>query len=162
MIQNEHQNQHNNVLQSTKWSFCHDRPSSLTWWVERTTEKQHQHELVNLKNLERFCVEELSLISCQVFSKLIRHYRRKRFCSFFLNEQSKVWQYRFIFTAIFDHICQGGVPLILTTTVYNKNLTDPKLLTIKSFDHFNSYRKQKQAGWHNKVKVIGSNGYLWQ
>jgi len=29
------------------------------------------------KDLERFCMEEWSLISCQLFSKLIRHYGRR-------------------------------------------------------------------------------------
>jgi len=32
---------------------------------------------VNLKDLERFYMEKWSLISCQVFSKLIRHYRER-------------------------------------------------------------------------------------
>jgi len=43
-------------------------------------EKKRQHGSGNLKDLERFYMEEWSLISCQVFSKLIRHYRRKLRC----------------------------------------------------------------------------------
>ncbi len=39
--------------------------------------KKHRHGAVNLKDLERFWMKEWSLISCQVFSNLIRHYRRK-------------------------------------------------------------------------------------
>ncbi len=39
--------------------------------------RKHQHGAVNLKDLERFWMKEWSLISCQVFSNLIRHYRRK-------------------------------------------------------------------------------------
>jgi len=35
------------------------------------------HGSENLKDLERVYMEEWSLISCQVFSKLIRHYRRR-------------------------------------------------------------------------------------
>ncbi len=75
---------------------------------------------VNLKDLERFCMEEWSLISYQVFSKLFRHYRRKlravtlsfyfndrlEFCDFFLMKDKKNKQCRFIFTATFAHIYQ--------------------------------------------------------
>ncbi len=39
--------------------------------------KKHRHGDVNLKGLEWFWMKEWSLISCQVFSNLIRHYRRK-------------------------------------------------------------------------------------
>ncbi len=42
--------------------------------VRWTEEKKHRHGAVNL---ERFWMKEWSLISCQVFSTLIRHYRRK-------------------------------------------------------------------------------------
>ncbi len=44
--------------------------------VRWTEEKKHRHGAVNLKDLERFWMKEWSLISCQVFSNLIRHYRR--------------------------------------------------------------------------------------
>jgi len=47
-------------------------------WAElkrRSTNVQHASG--NLKDLERFCMEEWSLIYCQLFSKLIRHYRRR-------------------------------------------------------------------------------------
>ncbi len=46
-------------------------------WVRWTEEKKHRHGSVNVKGLERFWMKEWSLISCQVFSNLIRHYRRK-------------------------------------------------------------------------------------
>jgi len=46
-------------------------------WVGWTEVKKHQHGAGNLKDLERFCMEKWSLISCQVFSKLIGHYQRK-------------------------------------------------------------------------------------
>jgi len=56
-------------------------------------------------------MEEWSLISCQLFSKLIRHYRRKlravilekRRLQKVLNKKGQL-----IVTAIFDHIYQGG------------------------------------------------------
>jgi len=48
--------------------------SSVHGWTE---EKQRQHGSGNLQDLERFCMEQWSLNSCQVFCKLIRHYRRK-------------------------------------------------------------------------------------
>ncbi len=50
-------------------------PEPCRKWVEWTEEKKHQHGTVNLKDLERFWMKEWSLISCQVFSNLIRHYR---------------------------------------------------------------------------------------
>ncbi len=43
---------------------------------EWTEEKKHQHGAGNLKGLEWFWMKEWSLISCQMFSNLIRHYRR--------------------------------------------------------------------------------------
>ncbi len=46
-------------------------------WVRWTEEKKHRHGDVNLKGLEWFCMKEWSLISCPVFSNLIRHYRKK-------------------------------------------------------------------------------------
>ncbi len=52
-------------------------PEPCRKWVRWTEEKKHQHGAVNLKDLERFWMKEWSLISCQVFSNLIRHYRRK-------------------------------------------------------------------------------------
>ncbi len=52
-------------------------PEPCRKWVRWTEEKQHCHGAVNLKDLERFWMKEWSLISCQVFSNLIRHYRRK-------------------------------------------------------------------------------------
>ncbi len=45
-------------------------------WVRWTEEQKHRHGAVNLKDLEWFWMKEWSLISCQVFSNLIRHYRR--------------------------------------------------------------------------------------
>ncbi len=52
-------------------------PEPCRKWVRWTEEKKHRHGAVNLKDLERFWMKEWSLISCQVFSNLIRHYRRK-------------------------------------------------------------------------------------
>ncbi len=52
-------------------------PEPYRKWVRWTEEEKHQHGAVNLKDLERFCMKEWSLISYQVFSKLFRHYRRK-------------------------------------------------------------------------------------
>ncbi len=51
-------------------------PEPCRKWVRWTEEKKHRHGAVNLKDLERFWMKEWSLISCQVFSNLIRHYRR--------------------------------------------------------------------------------------
>ncbi len=45
--------------------------------VRWTEEKKHQHGAVDIKGLELFWMKEWSLISCQVFSNLIRYYRRK-------------------------------------------------------------------------------------
>jgi len=53
------------------------RPEPYRKWVGWTEEKKHQHRSGNLKDLERFCIEEWSLISCQVFSKFIKHYKRR-------------------------------------------------------------------------------------
>ncbi len=50
-------------------------PEPCRRWV-RWTEEKKRHWAVNLKDLERFWMKEWSLISCQVFSNLIRHYRR--------------------------------------------------------------------------------------
>ncbi len=77
IIQNKHQNQHKNVSLSTKLIFYHGRPSPLTWTLQKMSEVNWREEAVNLKDLERFWMKEWSLISCQVFSNLIRHYRRK-------------------------------------------------------------------------------------
>jgi len=79
-FKNKHQNPNKNGSLSTKPGICNGRPS--LWpeprkWVGWTEEKQHQHGSGNLNDLERFCIEEWFLISCQVFSKLIRLYRRK-------------------------------------------------------------------------------------
>ncbi len=52
-------------------------PEPCRKWVRWTEEKKHRDGAVNLKDLERFWMKEWSLISCQVFSNLIRHYRRK-------------------------------------------------------------------------------------
>ncbi len=52
-------------------------PEPCRKWVRWTEEKKHRHGAVNLKDLEWFWMKEWSLISCQVFSNLIRHYRRK-------------------------------------------------------------------------------------
>ncbi len=46
-------------------------------WVRWTEEKKHRHGAGNLKGLEWFWMKEWTLISCQVLSNLIRHYRRK-------------------------------------------------------------------------------------
>ncbi len=51
-------------------------PEPCRKWVRWTEEKKHQHGAVNLKGLEWFWMKEWSLISCQVFFNLIRHYRR--------------------------------------------------------------------------------------
>ncbi len=51
-------------------------PEPYRKWVRWTEEKKHQHGAVNLKELEWFWMKEWSLISCQVFFNLIRHYRR--------------------------------------------------------------------------------------
>ncbi len=55
------------------WPF---QSSDLNPIDEWTQEKKHHHGAVNLKDLERFWMKEWSLISCQVFSNLIRYYRR--------------------------------------------------------------------------------------
>ncbi len=52
-------------------------PEPYRKWVGWTEEKKHQHGAGILKDLERLWMKEWSLISYQVFSKLIRHYRRK-------------------------------------------------------------------------------------
>ncbi len=52
-------------------------PEPCREWVRWTEEKKHQHGAGSLKDLERFWMKKWSLISCQVFSNLIRHYRRK-------------------------------------------------------------------------------------
>ncbi len=52
-------------------------PGPCREWVGWTEEKKHRHGAGNLKGLEWFWMKEWSLISCQVFSNLIRHYRRK-------------------------------------------------------------------------------------
>ncbi len=51
-------------------------PEPYRTWVRWTEEKKHRHGSGNLKVLEWFWMKEWSLISCQVFSNLIRHYRR--------------------------------------------------------------------------------------
>ncbi len=51
-------------------------PEPYRKWVGWTEEK-HQHTADNLKGLEWFWMMEWSLISYQVFSNFIRHYRRK-------------------------------------------------------------------------------------
>ncbi len=45
-------------------------------WVRWTEEKRHQQGAGNLKGLKWFWMNKWSLISCQVFSNIIRHYRR--------------------------------------------------------------------------------------
>ncbi len=52
-------------------------PEPSRKWVRWTEEKKHRHGAGNLKHLEWFWRKEWSLISCQVFSNLIRHYRRR-------------------------------------------------------------------------------------
>ncbi len=48
-------------------------PEPCRKWVRWTEEEKHRHGAVNLKDLEWFWMKEWSLISCQVFSNLIRH-----------------------------------------------------------------------------------------
>ncbi len=82
-IQNKHQNKHKNGSLSTKWFFLpwlsqsSDLNPAENEWVNWREEKMYCHGAVNLKGLEWFWMKEWSLISCQVFSNLIRHYRRK-------------------------------------------------------------------------------------
>ncbi len=65
------QNQASVMAISVPW------PAPCRKWVRWTEENKHQHVAVNLKDLEWFWMKEWSLISCQVFSNLIRHFRRK-------------------------------------------------------------------------------------
>ncbi len=65
------QNEYFTMAVSVLW------PEPCRRWVRWTEEKKHRHGAVNLKDLERFCMKKMSLISYQVFSKLFRHYRRK-------------------------------------------------------------------------------------
>ncbi len=65
------QNQASAMAISVPW------PAPYRKWVGWTEEQKHRHGAVNLKDLERFWMKEWSLISCQVLSNLIRHYRRK-------------------------------------------------------------------------------------
>ncbi len=57
-----------------QWPFLWPEPCRK--WVRWTEEKKHCQGAGNLKGLEWFWMKEWSLISCQVFSNLIRHYRR--------------------------------------------------------------------------------------
>ncbi len=72
-----------NFIMDKGWIFHQENnPKQISKSTHRklvgwTKEKKHQHGAVNLKDLERFCMKEWSLISYQVFSKLFRHYRRK-------------------------------------------------------------------------------------
>ncbi len=82
MVQNKHQNQHKNVSLSTKWSFCHGCSSSLTWTLQKMSGMNWREEAPTWSwesegSGEKEDIKEWSLVSCQVFSKLIRHYRRK-------------------------------------------------------------------------------------
>ncbi len=80
-IQNKHQNKHKNGHWAQNESFT--IAVSVLWpepyrkWVRWTEEKKHHHGAVNLKDLKDSVWRKWSLISCQVFSKLFRHYRRK-------------------------------------------------------------------------------------
>jgi len=68
-----------NVSLSTKWSFCHDCPSPLTWTLQKTSGVNWREAPTWTWESEgsgEIHMEEWSLISCQVFSKL-RHYRRR-------------------------------------------------------------------------------------
>ncbi len=65
------QNQASAMAISVPW------PAPCRKWVRWTEEEKHCHGAGKLKGLERFWMKEWSLISCQVFSNLIRHYRRK-------------------------------------------------------------------------------------
>ncbi len=59
-------------------------PEPCWKWVRWTEEKKHQYGAGNLKGLEWFWMKEWSLISCQEFSNLIRHYRKTFRASVFL------------------------------------------------------------------------------
>ncbi len=50
-------------------------PEPCRKWERWTEEKKHRHGAGNLKGLEWFWMKKRSLISCQVCSNLIRHYR---------------------------------------------------------------------------------------
>ncbi len=52
-------------------------PEPCRKWVRWTEEKKHRHGAGNIKCPEWFWRKEWSLISCQVFSNLIRHYKRQ-------------------------------------------------------------------------------------
>ncbi len=66
-------------------------PEPCRKWVRWTEEEKHRNGAVNLKGLEWFWMKEWSLISCQVFSNLIRHYRRKRLYYFGKRRFQKYW-----------------------------------------------------------------------
>ncbi len=66
------QNQASNMAIPVLW------PEPYRKWVRWTEEKKKvQHWAGNLNGLEWFWMKKWSLISCQVFSNLIRHCRRK-------------------------------------------------------------------------------------
>ncbi len=76
-----------NLKNNTKMGYWAQNQASATaipvlWpepyykWVGWTEEKKHHHGSGNLKGLKWFWMKEWSLISCQVFSNIIRHYRR--------------------------------------------------------------------------------------
>jgi len=78
MIQNKHQNQHKNVSLSTKWSFqSPDLNPKENEWSERKRSSTNME--LGIWRIWRDSVWRNGhlLISCQVFSKLIRHYRKR-------------------------------------------------------------------------------------
>ncbi len=91
------QNQASAMAISVPW------PEPCRKWVRWTEEKKHRHGAVNL---ERFWMKEWSLISCQVFSNLIRHYRRKLLYYF------GKWR--------FQTVLNKRVPLIVSNVYYRK------------------------------------------
>ncbi len=82
-------------------------PEPCRRWVRWTEEKKHCHRAVNLKGLKWFWMKEWSLMSCQVFSNLIRHYRRK------LKYFGK-WR--------FQKVLNKRVPLIVANVYRRKNI----------------------------------------
>ncbi len=58
------------------WPFQSSDLNSVEHEWGWTKEKKHRHRAGNLKVLEWFWMKEWSLISCQVFSNIIRYYKR--------------------------------------------------------------------------------------
>ncbi len=75
MIQKDHQNQHKKWVNEHKTKVL-PWPSQFPYLNPRKLKRgEYQHWAGNLKVLERFWMKEWSLISCQVFFKLISYYR---------------------------------------------------------------------------------------